>query len=101
MNLDEDELKLMWQETIPTTNEDKALKKVLEKSSKVTAAKDVTGLFLGWIWVVFLGFGASMYSAKRKFDLHNQSTLKKRNVIKQSTTTKYVTQLNTNTGDLK
>ncbi|WP_175623899.1 hypothetical protein [Pseudocolwellia agarivorans] len=100
MNLDEDELKLMWQETIPTTNEDKALKKVLEKSSKVTAAKDVTGLFFGWIWVVFLGFGASMYSAKRKLELHSQGNGKKR-MLKQKIVTKQAEQLNTYTGDSK
>jgi hypothetical protein len=49
-----------------------ALKKVLSTSANITAVKDVSGLFVGWIWVLFLGFGASMYSAKRKLELHNQ-----------------------------
>jgi len=76
MSFNEDELKSMWQDTAPISNEDKALKKVLENSAKVTATKDVSGLFFGWVWVVFLGFGASMYSAKRKLELHNKSQLK-------------------------
>ena len=67
MSFDEDKLRTMWQENTPQSDEDKALKKVLS-----TAVKDVSGLFVSWIWVLFLGFGASMYSAKRKLELHNQ-----------------------------
>ena len=78
MSFDEGKLRAMWQEDTPQSNEDEALKKVLLTSSNLTAVKDVTSLFIGWIWVVFLGFGASMYSAKRKFELHNQN---KRQVI--------------------
>ena len=72
MSLSEDKFKSLWQETPPETNEDAALKKVLSRSSNITTLKDVTSLFLGWLWVVFLGFGASMYSAKRKLELHHQ-----------------------------
>lgn len=79
MSFDEEKLRAMWQEDTAHTDEDKALKKVLSTSSDVTAIKDVTGLFVGWIWVVFLGFGASMYSAKRKLELHNQQQRKKLN----------------------
>ncbi|MBA6390015.1 hypothetical protein H4J38_04375 [Colwellia sp. BRX10-3] len=77
MSFDEDKLRTMWQEDTAQSDEDEALKKVLSTSSNITAVKDVTGLFVGWIWVVFLGFGASMYSAKRKFELHHQQNLKK------------------------
>ncbi|AWB59259.1 MULTISPECIES: hypothetical protein [unclassified Colwellia] len=72
MSFDEDKLRTMWQENTPQSDEDKALKKVLSTSANITAVKDVSGLFVGWIWVLFLGFGASMYSAKRKLELHNQ-----------------------------
>lgn len=72
MSFDEDKLRSLWQEDTQKSDEDAALKKVLSTSSDMTAVKDVTGLFVGWIWVLFLGFGASMYSAKRKLELHNQ-----------------------------
>jgi predicted RND superfamily exporter protein len=80
MSLDEDKLKSLWQDTSPETNEDAALEKVLSRSSNLTAVKDVTSLFVGWIWVVFLGFGASMYSAKRKLELHNQHNKKTKTI---------------------
>lgn len=100
MNLNEDELKLMLEETAPIVNEEKELKKVLDKSSKVTAAKDVTGLFFGWIWVVFLGFGASMYSAKRRLDLHKQNNLKPRkHTTNKQRVTKRVASIKNDTGD--
>ncbi|MDO7085274.1 hypothetical protein WNY51_12000 [Pseudocolwellia sp. AS88] len=101
MNLSEDELKLMWQETKPIVNEEEELKKVLNKSSNTTAAKDVTGLFFGWIWVVFLGFGASMYSAKRKLDLHKKTQLKNKTEINQQGEAKQAAPLSNNTGDKK
>ncbi|BBO29544.1 MAG: hypothetical protein GY923_10525 [Aestuariibacter sp.] len=72
MTTDEDKLKAMFQASQPEINQQIALKKVLAKSHKVTAVKDVAGLFVGWIWVVFLGFGASMYSARRQLNKHNR-----------------------------
>jgi len=102
MKFNEDELKLMWQESEPVVNEEEELKKVLSKSSNVTAAKDVTGLFFGWVWVVFLGFGASMYSAKRKLELHKKNDLKKNTIInKQSGDAEEVAPLSNTTGDQK
>lgn len=92
MSFDEDKLRTMWQENTPQSDEDKALKKVLSTSSNITAVKDVSGLFVGWIWVLFLGFGASMYSAKRKLELHNQQ--------KQILLNQKSSQNNNNTGEL-
>lgn len=92
MSFDEDKLRAMWQEDTPQSDEDEALKKVLSTSSNITAVKDVTGLFVGWIWVVFLGFGASMYSAKRKLELHNQQ--------KQKLLNKKSPENNNNTGEI-
>tara|TARA_R110000744_G_scaffold79036_4_gene155371 strand:+ start:4424 stop:4702 length:279 start_codon:yes stop_codon:yes gene_type:complete len=92
MSFDEDKLRTMWQEDTPQSDEDEALKKVLSTSSNITAVKDVTGLFVGWIWVIFLGFGASMYSAKRKLELHNQQ--------KQKLLNKKSPKNNNNTGEL-
>jgi hypothetical protein len=92
MSFDEDKLRTMWQENSPQSDEDEALKKVLSTSSNITAVKDVTGLFVGWIWVLFLGFGASMYSAKRKLELHNQQ--------KQTLLNTKLSKNNKNTGEL-
>lgn len=92
MSFDEDKLRTMWQENTPQSDEDKALKKVLSTSSNITAVKDVSGLFVGWVWVLFLGFGASMYSAKRKLELHNQQ--------KQILLNQKSSKNNNNTGEL-
>ncbi|PKG97713.1 hypothetical protein [Paraglaciecola sp. MB-3u-78] len=72
MSPDEEQLKKLFNESAPVTDENKALQQVLRKSSNTTAIKDVGSLFIGWVWVLLLGFGASAYSAKRRFDLHQQ-----------------------------
>tara|TARA_R110002167_G_scaffold61609_1_gene174005 strand:- start:1450 stop:1686 length:237 start_codon:yes stop_codon:yes gene_type:complete len=72
MSPDETQLKKLLSESTPVTDENKALEQVLKKSSNVTAFKDVAGLFVGWCWVVLLGFGASAYSARRRMNLHQQ-----------------------------
>ncbi|WP_158969157.1 hypothetical protein [Paraglaciecola sp. L3A3] len=72
MSPDEEQLKMLLSESTPVTDENKALEQVLQKSSNVTAIKDVTSLFIGWCWVVLLGFGASAYSAKRRLNLHKK-----------------------------
>lgn len=92
MNSDEDKLKSLWQDTTLDSNGDEALKRVLSTTSRMTSLKDVTSLFIGWIWVVFLGFGASMYSAKRKFDQNNQQKRNTPNLTPQHN--------NNNTGEL-
>lgn len=88
MNLDEDKLKALMNEDFTQVDEDKSLEKVLSGGKKVTAAKDVASMFVGWIWVVFLGFGASLYSAKRQFEKHQEAKQasplnKKVKIIKQ------------------
>lgn len=72
MNLDEETLKAMASADPIQSNQEKALKTVLNKSARTTAVKDVGSMFVGWLWVIFLGFGASMYSAKRKLELHKK-----------------------------
>lgn len=71
MKFDEKALKAQWQSDVPTYDEDIQLKKVLSNTAKQTAMKDIMALFVGWIWVVFLGVGASVYSANRKLKLRN------------------------------
>ena len=48
MSPDEKQLQKLLSESTPVTDEDKALQQVLNKSSNVTAVKDVVSLFVGW-----------------------------------------------------
>ena len=73
MALDEEKLKALMSEDLNHSDEHKSLEKVLADGKKVTAAKDVASMFVGWIWVVFLGFGASLYSAKRQLEKHKEA----------------------------
>lgn len=73
MSIDEEKLKALWPTEPEPQDQQQALEKVLQKSTQVTAVKDVASLFVGWAWVIFLGFGASAYSAKRRFTLHKQA----------------------------
>lgn len=72
MSIDEEQLKALWPDEPEPIDDKLALKAVLQKSEKAVAVKDVASLFVGWIWVVLLGFGASAYSAKRRLVLHKQ-----------------------------
>jgi len=72
MSPDEKQLKKLLSDSTPVTDENKALQQVLRRSSNVTAIKDVTSLFVGWCWVVLLGFGASAYSARRRLNIEQQ-----------------------------
>lgn len=70
MNLDEEKLRHLLNEEVDGVDESQSLEKVLSDGKKVVAVKDVASLFVGWVWVVFLGFGASLYSAKRQYEKH-------------------------------
>lgn len=73
MSIDEEKLKALWSQQPASEDDQVALGKILKKSSQVTASKDVAGIFIGWLWVIFLGFGASAYSAKRRLHIHKQA----------------------------
>ncbi len=77
MSIEEEKLKALWSIESPVIDENKALEKVLKETRRVIAVKDVSSIFVGWIWVIFLGFGASAFSAKRKFELHRQNAVRK------------------------
>lgn len=70
MNLDEEEFKHLLNEEVDGVDESQSLETVLSNGKRVVAVKDVASLFVGWIWVVFLGFGASLYSAKMQYGKH-------------------------------
>jgi len=77
LSIEEEKLKALWANDLPAIDENKALDKVLKETQQVTAIKDVSSIFVGWVWVIFLGFGASIFSAKRQFKLHQESAANK------------------------
>ncbi|MDU0355201.1 hypothetical protein RS130_16005 [Paraglaciecola aquimarina] len=77
MRNEENQLRALWADDPEPDNEEDSLEKLLSKSKKITAAKDVMSIFVGWVWVLFLGVGASAYSAKRRLELHKQEASKK------------------------
>lgn len=80
MKQEENDLKQLWSNDMPHSDTSASLAKVLKKASVTTGVKDIATLFLGWLWVLLMGFGASAYSAKRNFDLHaNQDPQKNNN----------------------
>lgn len=82
MTLDEEKLKALMSEDITHFDENKSLEKVLADGKKITAAKDVASMLVGWVWVVFLSFGASLYSAKRQLEKHKEA--KEKHIIKNT-----------------
>lgn len=68
MKLDEQEIKqLLNGDAVNTKQSDEqSLLKVLESGKNITATKDILGLFIGWVWVVLVGFGASAYVAQQR-----------------------------------
>ncbi|BFT32219.1 hypothetical protein D210916BOD24_33950 [Alteromonas sp. D210916BOD_24] len=86
MDLDEEKLKHLMNKNITDIDEDSSLDKVLSDGKKVAVVKDVAGVFVGWVWVLFLGFGASLYSAKRQYDKHHaakKTATKKTNTMNE------------------
>jgi hypothetical protein len=77
VSIEEEKLKALWAIESPSIDERKALEKVLKETQRITAVKDVSSIFVGWVWVIFLGFGASAFSAKRKLELHRQKAASK------------------------
>ena len=77
MSIKEEKLKALWAKESPAIDEHEALEKVLKETQRITAVKDVSSIFVGWVWVIFLGFGASAFSAKRKFERHRRNVASK------------------------
>lgn len=86
MSIEEEKLKALWAIESPSIDERKALEKVLKETQRITAVKDVSSIFVGWVWVIFLGLGASAFSAKRKLELHRQNAAIKMKTTQTKTT---------------
>jgi len=74
MSVEEDKLKAIWSNEPNYSNEHEKLTQVLTKTHMSVATKDIASIFVGWLWTIFLGFGASAYSAKRQYELHQESS---------------------------
>ena len=45
---------------------DQSLRRVLSRAKQQTATRDIFSFFMSWIWLLFAGFGASMYGASQR-----------------------------------
>lgn len=64
---DLDEIKtLLNQEPTPGYDPDQSLKRVLSHAKQHTATRDIATFFISWIWMLFVGFGASMHQARHR-----------------------------------
>lgn len=68
-------LKKYFEETSGTYNPEHSLHKALKAAKSKNASRDILTLFTAWVWVLFAGFGASVYTEvhKRKHSskIHN------------------------------
>lgn len=72
MSVEENKLKAMWSNEPTYSNSDDELSHVLTKAKAVVATRDVASIFVAWVWTTFLGFGASLYCAKRRYEQHQE-----------------------------
>jgi len=49
-----------------TYDPDQSLRRVLSHARQQTATRDIASFFVSWIWMLFAGFGASMYQANQR-----------------------------------
>ena len=45
---------------------DQSLRRVLSHAKQQTATRDVMSFFMSWFWMLFAGFGASLYGASQR-----------------------------------
>ncbi|MDY6922066.1 MAG: hypothetical protein SV765_17850 [Pseudomonadota bacterium] len=45
---------------------EQSLRQVLSRARRHTATRDLMGFFVSWIWMLFAGFGASLYQAQQR-----------------------------------
>ncbi|MBA53202.1 MAG: hypothetical protein CMK89_01995 [Pseudomonadales bacterium] len=57
---------------------DQSLRRVLSHAKQQTATRDVMGFFMSWFWMLFAGFGASIYGAGQRRHPSRQIRKKRR-----------------------
>lgn len=70
------QLKKYLEEKNGAYNPEQSLHKALKAAKAKNATRDIFTLFTGWVWVLFAGFGASLYAevSKRKHPSLNKKT---------------------------
>lgn len=53
-------------DSMGTYDPDQSLRRVLSHARQQTATRDIVSFFMSWIWMLFAGFGASMYQANQR-----------------------------------
>ena len=62
----------------PPFDPDQSLRKVLSHAKQQTVTRDVMSFFMSWFWMLFAGFGASIYGAGQRRHPSRQIRKKRR-----------------------
>jgi len=67
---DQDDIRALLQQSssdkLGAYDPDQSLRRVLSHARQQTATRDIVSFFMSWIWMLFAGFGASMYQAGQR-----------------------------------
>ena len=63
---DIDDIQVFLNQPAPPFDPDQSLRRVLSQARRQTTARDIISFFISWLWLLFAGFGASMYGAGHK-----------------------------------
>tara|TARA_R110001592_G_scaffold103247_2_gene290974 strand:+ start:13148 stop:13414 length:267 start_codon:yes stop_codon:yes gene_type:complete len=77
------QLKKYFEETSGTYDPEQSLHKALKAAKSKNASRDILTLFTGWVWVLFAGFGASIYTEVHKRKYPSKINNLKKNKFKQ------------------
>lgn len=72
------QLKKYLEESSGTYNPEQSLHNAMKAAKAKNASRDIFTLFTGWVWVLFAGFGAVIYTevSKRKHTNHKKKAVK-------------------------
>jgi len=63
---DDDDIQAFLNQPAPPFDPDQSLHRVLKQARRQTTTRDIVSFFISWLWLLFAGFGASMYGAGHK-----------------------------------
>ena len=72
-------LKQYLEESSGTYNPEQSLHNALKAAKSKNASRDIFTLFTAWVWVIFAGFGASIYT-----EVHKQKHSSKKRILKNN-----------------
>lgn len=78
-------IKTFLEKDLGPYNPEHSLHKTLRAAKTKNATKDIFTLFTAWVWVLFSGFGVSIYTevSKRKYSNKKKTPTKKSNHLKK------------------